>query len=258
MTSSKRSKRHPHNNKTSESPPALQSKTQRKSPVAAIASKETSTLGSRWFIKLCFFALILVVIIYAWNSGNQWTKTGNAPELSDSNGSKIVKSSSLPSNESTVMHHTRTILSFGPRLVTDQKQVSRKKMTGHERTVNYIVSQFDSSLWEIEYDVQSQSTVLGNLNFKNLIITWKGGSVTNKTIIVAAHYESKLIPSSSNKVFLGATDSVVPCAMLLDFAREYERNRSAAWPLPFYALQFVFFDGEEAFVNWSPTDSICM
>ena len=189
-------------------------------------------------------------------------KTGNAPELSKSDGSKIVKSSpmmmSRPSNQSTVMHHTRTILSFGPRLVTDQKQASRKKMTGHERTVNYIVSQFDSSLWEIEYDVQSQSTVLGNLDFKNLIITWKGGSVTNKTIIVAAHYESKLIPSSSSKVFLGATDSVVPCAMMLDFAREYERNRSAASSLPFYTLQFVFFDGEEAFVNWSPTDSICM
>uniref|UniRef100_A0A914DB50 glutaminyl-peptide cyclotransferase n=1 Tax=Acrobeloides nanus TaxID=290746 RepID=A0A914DB50_9BILA len=57
------------------------------------------------------------------------------------------------------------------------------------------------------------------------------------------------------QVFIGATDSAVPCAIMLDIAR-------TLGPLLYYrsnkhiTLQLIFLDGEEAFVNWSEKDSI--
>ena len=58
-----------------------------------------------------------------------------------------------------------------------------------------------------------------------------------------------------SKKFLAATDSAVPCAILLDVARtlgpllHLRSNKQIT-------LQLIFLDGEEAFVNWSPTDSV--
>jgi hypothetical protein len=51
--------------------------------------------------------------------------------------------------------------------------------------------------------------------------------------------------------FIGATDSAVPCAILLDLARVIPRT------LPDLAVDIVFFDGEEAFETWTATDSLC-
>lgn len=60
--------------------------------------------------------------------------------------------------------------------------------------------------------------------------------------------------------FLGAVDSAVPCAMLLELSEKFsksfrkpEDNSSGGDSL---GLRFVFFDGEEAFVEWTATDSL--
>ena len=58
------------------------------------------------------------------------------------------------------------------------------------------------------------------------------------------HYDSKITP----KGFLGATDSAVPCAQMLNLAHtmqmdldDQKRSESEL------TLQFLFLDGEEAF-----------
>lgn len=56
-------------------------------------------------------------------------------------------------------------------------------------------------------------------------------------------------------MFLAATDSALPCALLLDIAKtlrpylKRRRNKEIT-------LQLVFLDGEEAFEKWTDTDSI--
>ena len=71
--------------------------------------------------------------------------------------------------------------------------------------------------------------------------------------MIACHYDSKIEPPG----FQGATDSAVPCAMMLNLAQtlreELRALRSTKQEL---TLQFFFLDGEEAFVSWSSTDSI--
>ena len=72
-------------------------------------------------------------------------------------------------------------------------------------------------------------------------------------MVIACHYDSKIDPPG----FLAATDSAVPCAMMLNLAQtlreELRVQRSTNHDL---TLQFLFLDGEEAFVRWTSTDSI--
>lgn len=72
-------------------------------------------------------------------------------------------------------------------------------------------------------------------------------------MVIACHYDSLIKPVG----FLGATDSAVPCAMMLNMAKTMKRElkllRNFEEDL---TLQFIFFDGEEAFVRWNSEDSI--
>jgi len=72
-------------------------------------------------------------------------------------------------------------------------------------------------------------------------------------MVIACHYDSLLKPEG----FLGATDSAVPCAQMLNMAKtmSQELNHMKSQK-PELTLQFIFFDGEEAFVRWTSTDSI--
>ena len=71
--------------------------------------------------------------------------------------------------------------------------------------------------------------------------------------MIACHFDSKIEPAG----FLGATDSAVPCAQMLNMAHtmkeELRFHKSKEQEL---TLQFLFFDGEEAFERWTSTDSI--
>ena len=67
--------------------------------------------------------------------------------------------------------------------------------------------------------------------------------------------------------FVGATDSAMPCAVILDLAEvldplldsRLERLESGMEDdedVSETTLQLIFFDGEEAFEDWTATDSI--
>jgi len=60
----------------------------------------------------------------------------------------------------------------------------------------------------------------------------------------------------SDETYVGATDSSVPCALLLEVITLLEDRILTAKPLERPALQILFLDGEEAFEKWSDTDSL--
>ncbi len=75
-------------------------------------------------------------------------------------------------------------------------------------------------------------------------------------LTLVAHYDSKIAPEG----FVGATDSAAPCAMLMDVARGVEGFLGRLWAKSKEGegggVQILLLDGEEAFVNWSDTDSL--
>ncbi|XP_013364968.1 PREDICTED: glutaminyl-peptide cyclotransferase-like protein isoform X3 [Chinchilla lanigera] len=108
--------------------------------------------------------------------------------------------------------------------------------------------------WQVELDPFTASTPLGPLDFGNMVATLDPGAARHLTL--ACHYDSKLFPPGSAP-FVGATDSAVPCALLLELARALDlllsRAKQQAAPV---TLQLLFLDGEEALEEWGPKDSL--
>ncbi|KAJ6218654.1 hypothetical protein RDWZM_009811 [Blomia tropicalis] len=74
--------------------------------------------------------------------------------------------------------------------------------------------------------------------FTNIIATHNPDAC--KRVVLSCHYDSKYFRDFE---FVGATDSAVPCTMILELNNEL-------------TLQLMFFDGEEAFKDWTSTDSL--
>lgn len=133
---------------------------------------------------------------------------------------------------------------------------------GHHKVKTFIKKAFEDLNWTVTLDEFDASTPYNTKRFTNVVATLNPNA--KKRLILAAHYDSKYIPG---RYFLGATDSAMPCAMLIEIARivtpffkareQQKGNVSADEDEQSDAtLQMVFFDGEEAWVDWSDTDSL--
>ncbi|MCO5562946.1 hypothetical protein L7F22_016582 [Adiantum nelumboides] len=108
--------------------------------------------------------------------------------------------------------------------------------------------------WTIEEHKFQTDTPQGRKTMTNLIVTYNVDAP--RKLVLAAHHDSKVSP----KGFIGATDSAVPCAIIVDVAlavgnmleqqtSKHERGKETG-------LQLIFFDGEEAYVQWTQKDSL--
>lgn len=120
--------------------------------------------------------------------------------------------------------------------------------------------------WHVEVDQFTDDTPYGKKTFTNLIFT-KNPKAENR-LVFAAHFDSKYFPPTDKPKaqwnggedtlpFIAATDSAVPCAILMDLASSLDRalDRPGRDDKD-TTLQLIFFDGEEAFKDWSATDSL--
>ena len=71
-----------------------------------------------------------------------------------------------------------------------------------------------SFAWHIQEDPFTDETPLGTKKFNNIIATQNPDA--SRTLTLACHFDSKYFEHFE---FIGATDSAVPCAMMLDVAR---------------------------------------
>lgn len=142
------------------------------------------------------------------------------------------------SENSKVMNYLNDILI--PRVPGTQNNTKVKE---------YIISSFRKLSWTIEEDTFTDNTPIGEITFSNVIVT-KNINAT-KRLVLAAHFDSKyFLPP--NDQFVGATDSALPCALLIDLANRLDAHLKSND----LTLQIVFFDGEEAFDTWTATDSL--
>ncbi|KAL0101071.1 hypothetical protein PUN28_018735 [Cardiocondyla obscurior] len=119
----------------------------------------------------------------------------------------------------------------------------------HARVKKYIKKSLRNLNWTVESDVfQADTPIFGKLEFENIIA--KLNPNAKRYLALACHYDSKY---TREKNFIGATDSAVPCAQMINLAtvmRNYLTKQEDV------SLMLIFFDGEEAFEEWGPNDSI--
>ncbi|KAL2096681.1 hypothetical protein ACEWY4_008829 [Coilia grayii] len=131
---------------------------------------------------------------------------------------------------------------------------------GSQAVRQHIKSQLASLLtgWTVEEDSFKSPTPKGLVTFTNVLAVLDPSAP--RRLLLACHYDSKFLPvdpKQPKRVFLGASDSAVPCSMILELVtvldvqlNALKQQRAAV------TLELVFFDGEEAFEEWTDTDSI--
>ena len=97
----------------------------------------------------------------------------------------------------------------------------------------------------VEEDSFTAATPFGNIPMTNLIAKIPGARP--QVVIVAGHYETKRFDDFA---FLGANDGGSSAAFLLELARVLARRKNV------FTIWLVFFDGEEAFRQFSATDGL--
>ncbi|XP_030073754.1 glutaminyl-peptide cyclotransferase-like protein [Microcaecilia unicolor] len=123
-----------------------------------------------------------------------------------------------------------------------------------ELIVNYLSTL--SADWSVKLDTFEDKTPFGSLIFSNIVATLNPKAP--QRLVLACHYDSKYFPHDDRgRAFVGATDSAVPCAIILEVvsALDQELLQSKKQGSE-RTLQLLFFDGEEAFKEWSDTDSL--
>jgi hypothetical protein len=130
--------------------------------------------------------------------------------------------------------HVRQLVAIGPRPAGSP---------GIEQARRYIRDQMKAvglAVTEQAFDAQ---TPLGTLKMVNLSVVIPGASADR--VLIAGHYDTKLFRRFR---FVGANDGGSSAAMLLELARVLKDRRNP------FTIQLVFFDGEEAILEWTGTD----
>ncbi|KAL1229208.1 Glutaminyl-peptide cyclotransferase [Trichinella pseudospiralis] len=188
---------------------------------------------------LIFGTLFLFSFSLCESSQNNWKLTQAAHQIRNYKQEQLLQLCALSDHE-RFRNYLKSILI--PRPVGSQN---------HKKVQAFITQSLEALGYRVESTTFTQQTVIGQKTFTNIVGTLD--PLIPRRLILACHYDSK--DFRPNFEFFGATDSAVPCAMLLDIAaslRNVIYNRKSKD----LTLQLIFFDGEESFREWSDTDSL--
>jgi glutaminyl-peptide cyclotransferase len=116
--------------------------------------------------------------------------------------------------------------------------------TAIEKNRTYIVAELKKAGLKPELDEFEAVTPRGRRKMINIRAVHAG--TRPATIALSGHYDTKLFDEFK---FVGASDGASSAAWLLEMARVTANLKLES------NLEFLFFDGEEAVVDWSDTDS---
>src|SRR5215813_3618528 len=148
--------------------------------------------------------------------------------------SSAIKNS--PFNEKRVGTDLQTLVGFGPRPAGSDAIVKAR---------NYIISELEKAGLKPQLDEFDARTPRGYKHMVNIRAQRPGSK--SSIIAVTGHYDTKLF---ENLRFVGASDGGSSAAWLLEFARCTRDLKLEN------TLEFIFFDGEEAVVEWTDDDSV--
>ena len=133
--------------------------------------------------------------------------------------------------------HVQKLVDLGPRPPGSE---------AIEKARSYIKEQLASCNWKVTEQAFSDQTPHGEARFVNL--TARFGNSAQPIFLLCSHYDTKVFDAFR---FVGANDGGSSNGVLLEMARVLALNPQLA-----EKIELVFFDGEEAFENFSETDGI--
>ena len=117
-----------------------------------------------------------------------------------------------------------------------------------QKTREYILAELKKAGIEARQQIFIAKTPLGETSMANVIATIPGRRP--ERLAIASHYDTKRTPFTSpsgapvNR-FVGASDGASSTAALIELARVLKVRQNE------YTIELIFFDGEEAVIEWS-------
>jgi glutaminyl-peptide cyclotransferase len=135
--------------------------------------------------------------------------------------------------------HVRALVDLGPRPPAS---------AAIEQARRYLADQLNHCGWQVEEQPFEQSTPGGQVRFVNLIATHGSGGKKEARFLVCSHYDTKTFDTIT---FVGANDGGSSTGALLELARVLDLHPTLA-----NQIELVFFDGEEAYEQFTETDGL--
>jgi Zn-dependent M28 family amino/carboxypeptidase len=126
--------------------------------------------------------------------------------------------------------HLRRQVGFGPR---------PSGSAALTQTRQYILAELKAAGIQAREDAWDASTPVGRVRMVNVIATIPG--TRPERIALATHYDTKLFREFR---FVGASDAASSTAAVLELGRLLRGRQNE------YTIELLFFDGEEAIVDW--------
>src|SRR5262245_6980550 len=140
-----------------------------------------------------------------------------------------------PFNEQRAAADLKTLVEFGPRPAGSE---------AIEKARAYIIAELKKAGLQPQLDAFDARTPRGFRKMVNIRATRPGSKPT--IIALTGHYDTKVFDFP----FVGASDGGSSAAWLLEMARATANLKLDN------TLEFIFFDGEEAVVEWTADDSV--
>jgi glutaminyl-peptide cyclotransferase len=134
--------------------------------------------------------------------------------------------------------HVQHLVELGPRPAGSEAL---------EKSRIYIVDQLKSFGWKTTRSEFSAPTPRGMMTFVNLVARF-GNQKGPAQFLLCSHYDTKTFDTIR---FVGANDGGSSTGLLIEMARVLAIN-----PVLAAKVELVFFDGEEAFENFTATDGL--
>jgi Zn-dependent M28 family amino/carboxypeptidase len=136
-----------------------------------------------------------------------------------------------PFDSTRAYNHVRDQVALGPR---PAGSVANAKLR------EYLLKALADAGYKVIEQAFEATTPVGRVKMANVIATLPGERP--ERILLASHFDTKPIDEFR---FVGANDGASSTGALLELARVLKSR-----PRPRFTIEFVFFDGEEAFGEW--------
>ncbi|MSO81995.1 MAG: M28 family peptidase [Acidobacteria bacterium] len=166
-------------------------------------------------MRRCDGATLLATLLFACSTGADALVQRSAPVTFDS---------------SRAYEHLRRQVGFGPRPAGSAALTQCRQ---------YILAELKAAGIEAREDAWDATTPLGRVRMVNVIATIPGRRPDR--IALATHYDTKLFREFR---FVGASDAASSTAAVLELGRTLKARQHD------YTIELLFFDGEEAVVDW--------
>jgi glutaminyl-peptide cyclotransferase len=147
----------------------------------------------------------------------------------------VAAQTPAPFDSTRAYNHVRDQVAFGPRPAGSP---------ANTKTRAYIISTLAKSGYTAVEQPFDTTTPVGPVKMANVVATLPGER--SERIVIASHFDTKPINEFR---FVGANDGGSSTGALLELARVLKTR-----PKPRLTIEFLFFDGEEAYGEWGETN----